>query len=141
MKPRKPIHPRSLENLEKGKFKKGQVANPLGGAAHDPEMKKLRTLTRAELVEIGNMVLKNNIKHLKEISKDEDATVIKRMLASIAYRIMIEGNMEAFDRLLNRMIGKVEDNVKFTGAVPGSAVRINVTLPDNGRTAKEEEDK
>lgn len=138
-KPKRKLAPQSLANLIPAQ--KGEVRNPEGARSHDPEMRKLRTLTRAELVEIGNLVLKNNIKQLKAISKDDDATVLKRMLASIAYRIIIEGNMEAFDKLLNRMIGKVQDDVKFTGIPQGPTARVVVTLPDNGRSVKIEEKK
>ncbi len=94
-------------------FKKGVSGNPLGRAIEDPAMRMVRHLTKQELVEIGNLVIKNNMKQLQAIAKDPNASVIKTMIASVAVKIVTRGDMQALDVLLNRLIGKVRDDVSI----------------------------
>lgn len=117
------------------KFKKGQSGNPSGGRAHDPALRMIRHLTKAELVEIGNLVIKNNMEELKKIGKDPNASVIKTMLAAVAVKIITKGDMHALDVLLNRLVGKVKDEVEHTGTL--HAPQVVVTLPSNGREVRE----
>jgi hypothetical protein len=97
-------------------FKKGQPSpNPLGRKLQDPAMRKLAKLTKEELVEVGSLILKGEIKNLKKLAVDTEATVLQRMVASVAVRIMGKGDMHALDLLLNRLIGKVKEEVEITG--------------------------
>lgn len=116
-------------------FKKGQVANPRGAGAHNPAMRELKNLTRSELVQVGNMIIKGTHRELKALVKNEDATVLQRMLASVAKRVVDTGDNGPLETLLNRFIGKVKDEVEMTGTgVLSAAPQIIVTLPDNGRS-------
>lgn len=116
------------------KWKKGQSGNPSGGRAHDPALKAVRNLTKNELVTIGNLIIKNDFNTLLELSKRDDATTLQRMIAAVAVRIVNNGDMAAFDVLLNRLVGKVKDEILHQGEI--NAPQIIVTLPDNGRSAK-----
>lgn len=126
-----PVNPKSLKNLRP--IKKGQVLNPKGGQAHDPHLKLIKMLTQKELAEIGNLVIKNNLDALKAIAKDKNATVIKVMLAAVAVKVIEKGDMHALDILLNRLVGKVKEQVEHLGNV---APQVVVTLPSNGREVK-----
>lgn len=115
-------------------FKKGEVRNPLGAGAHNPAVRALKNLTRNELVEVGNLIIKNNMRDLKKLAKDDDATVLQRMLAAVASKVVATGDQAALEVLLNRFVGKVKDEVEMTGTgILSSAPQIIVTLPDNGR--------
>lgn len=119
-------------------FQKGQSGNPLGGKLGDPNMKKLRALSKAELVEVGNLLVKGDVTALRENARDPKATVLQTMLASVAVKIISKGDMGALNQLLDRLIGKVKDEVHHTGdVIPGSRVTI-IELPDNGRRAPKE---
>jgi hypothetical protein len=122
---RKPPHP---------PWKPGQSGNPLGGKMHDPALKAIKNLTKAELVTIGNLIIKRDIKALKEVIDSKDATVLQVMLASVAEKIIRQGDMHALDILLNRLVGKVKDEIMHQGEI--NTPQIIVTLPDNGRSAK-----
>ncbi len=104
---------KTTKHLAQYKFKKGVSGNPAGARAHDPEMRMIKHLTKQELAEIGNLVIKNNMKALQAIAKDPNASVIKTMIASVAVKIVTKGDMQALDVLLNRLIGKVRDDVSI----------------------------
>lgn len=117
------------------RFKKGVVNNPNGARAHDPELKKLKALSKAEFVEIGNLVIKSSMNELKTISDNLDNPVLQIMISRVCLKIASKGDMTALNVLLDRLIGKVREDVKFTGDVSLPA-QIIVTLPSNGREAK-----
>lgn len=114
-------------------FQKGQSGNPEGGRAHDPELRELKTLTKKELVDVGNIIVKGDVANLKKIAADESATVLQRMLASVTARIISKGDMQALDVLLNRLVGKVKDEVKLGGEL--NLPQVIVTLPSNRKEA------
>lgn len=109
-------------------FKKGQSGNPLGGRAHDPVMRALKRLTKDELKEVGSLLLRGNLDALKEVSQDKKANVLKVMLASVCVRVMKQGDMHALDILLNRLVGKVKDEVDVVQA--DGPIKVNVYLPE-----------
>ncbi len=125
------VTPQSIANLKP--FKKGKSGNPAGKAKDPPELKKLKNLTKQELADIGSLIVKGDYVALRALAKAPGATVLQRMLASIAMRIIEKGDMHSLDILLNRMVGRVKEEVALTGNVP----QVVVNLPPNGREAKE----
>lgn len=94
------------------RFKKGEVANPLGGRAHNPALKRLKNLTEDEMVEIGSMIVKGSIDELKAIGNNPKAGVLKMMMASVALNTIKKGDAHALEILLTRLIGKPKDRVE-----------------------------
>lgn len=128
--------PRTGKQLTPHQFKKGKSGNPLGGKLHDPEIKILKRLSKEELKEVGNLVLQNDMKALQAIGKpDSGASVLKMMVAAVAVRVVQKGDMQALDILLNRLIGKVKDEVEHTGP-NGAPAMVMLTMPANGSEAK-----
>lgn len=125
----KTLHP----ELRKRLWKKGQSGNPGGRTKESPELKKIKNLTRIELVEVGNLIIKNDMKALRAVKKDPKASVLKVMIAAIADKAVKNGDMYKLDLLLNRLIGKVTDKLEVEGV---SAPQVIVTLPSNGREVK-----
>lgn len=132
---KKPDARKQNEPPKHTRWKKGQSGNPLGGAAISPETRALRNLTKAELVDVGNLVIKGDFDTLKALARAPKATVLQRMLASVAVKIIDKGDMHSLDILLNRMVGRVKEEVTLTSNVP----QVVVNLPANGREAKEDE--
>ncbi len=131
----KPKSKRPLPPIEH-RWKAGQSGNPLGRGAGDPALTAIKNLTKAELIEIGNLVIKGSVKQLRELKDDEDQTVLKRMLASVCVKVISKGDMQALDVLLNRLVGKVKDDVTVTNLNRGEPARVVVTLPNNNREGK-----
>ncbi len=116
-------------------YKKGQSGNPLGGKLHDPAMKAIKRLTKNELIEIGNFVIKGDVAALKALRKDDKTSVIKAMVASVALKAIAKGDQGAFEALMIRLIGKVKDEIEHTGSAV-IAPQVIVNMPSNGREAK-----
>jgi hypothetical protein len=120
------------------RFKKGQSGNPNGGRAHDQEAKKIKKLTSSELQEVMNLVIKNDLDALQAIVKDKSNSVLKVWIASIAVKGIQKGDGSALDKLLERMVGKVRQDMAFsdTEGNPLAPVQVIVGLPANGREGK-----
>lgn len=114
----------------KDRFRKGVSGNLEGGRKHNPEIKAIKRLTEAEMIEVGSLVLKGNIRELQLVLKDPTSSVLKCMMAGVAIKTIQKGDPHALDVLLNRLIGKVKERVEVTGI---DAPKVIVNLPANGR--------
>lgn len=122
-------------NVAPHAFKKGQSGNPRGRPVEPPELKLMKRLTRQELVEVGELIIMGDVGTLKKLRGDDSCTVLKGMFISVCMKILRDGDMEKFDKLMSRFIGKVKDelDVNHSGEVQG---RVLVMLPPNGREKK-----
>jgi hypothetical protein len=117
---------------EQYRWRKGESGNTNGRHKELPELKILKNLTKKELVDIGNLVVKGNVHRLRLVAENAfDEPVIKCMMAQVCLRIMEKGDMQALDVLLNRLIGKVKDEIHHQGDF--NAPQVILTLPANGR--------
>lgn len=122
------------EAARKTMFKKGQSGNPLGGKLHNPEIKLIKKLSEKELIEVATFVLQSKVGEIKARMKDPNTSVLQGMVLGLAAKIMTKGDASAFNALMDRMLGKVKDNVNFTGAVTtGGTSRVIISLPSNKR--------
>jgi len=121
-----------------GRWKKGQSGNLLGGRKHDPDIKRLKNLTKSELIEVGNLIVKGTVQELREKAADPSASVIQTMISAVAVKIMKQGDMQSLNVLLDRLIGKVKDEIHHSGDLPGQVI---VHLPDNGRSVNKDRKK
>ena len=111
------------EHLKKHQIKKGEVRNPIGAGAHDPALRAVRFMTKDEMAEVGKLILDKDFQQLREMAdslkvndgKKKNISVLKAMVASVAMRIISKGDMHALDILLNRLVGKVKDEVQLNG--------------------------
>lgn len=131
-------NPNSLKNLEATKFKKGQSGNPDGARKHNPIKRTIKRLTLKELKDLSCLLLDGDVEALKRIAKDPKTRSIKAMVASVAYRIVVKGDAQALNILLDRLVGKVPSPVRVSGHDGGPVESVNVVigLPSNGRESK-----
>ncbi len=143
--PKYKVIPRVKKPGEKGpthlppmetRWVKGIAPNPAGRPKDPPEMRRLKNLTKQELVDVGNIIVKGNMDDLKNIKGDPEASVLKTMIAAIAARVIRQGDMHALNVLLDRLIGKVKDEVRNEHHISNLPM-VTVTLPSNGREAKD----
>ncbi len=118
------------EHLRPHQWKKGTTGNPAGRPQVLPEEKLFKNLTKKELIEVGNYVIKGDLTALKNMAKRPGATVLQIMLAAVCIKVIQKGDMHQLDILLNRLVGKVRDEIHATGVVDAKVV---VNLPSNGR--------
>ena len=127
---------------EKGQFKPGTTPNPGGRPKDPPGYKEMKFLTKAELVRVGNMILQKTPNEILELNEEgTEANALQCMIASIVERIIRKGDMVGFNILMDRLIGKVKEevrgdlnlNVTEGGEVRVAGVRKVFSLPSNGR--------
>ena len=101
----------NVKNIKPHQFQKGKSGNPRGGQLHNPVMKAIKRLTNAEIADIGTMMLAGNVTALKKIWKDKTETPLRAMLAAVSLRAIESRDSYAFDVILNRIAGKVKDEL------------------------------
>lgn len=107
---------KSLLNLKK--IKKGQVLNPLGAGAHNPELRAIRRLTAIELAEVASLILDKDLKGLEQLIKDAQLpecgiSGLKVWIATIAAKGIKAGDSTRLDAILNRVVGKPKDHISM----------------------------
>lgn len=118
-------------------FPKGVSGNPSGRGKDIPGFKALANLTKKELADVSNVLIKGDMKGLRRIADDETAPAMLCLVASVMIKIYDRGDMQAFDMLLNRLIGKVKDELHHGGSIGGNSNgTVVVTLPSNGREVR-----
>lgn len=126
------LHPNSLKNLKSQK--PGAPGLNPRGRPPDALNAAMKKLTKEELQDIASVIIKGDIEQLKQITKDPKQTVLKVLVASVCIKAIQSGDMHALDILLNRLIGKVKEEVVWSGNPPAQVV---ISLPDNGKTLNE----
>ncbi len=111
-------------------------ARALELAKRFPGFQPLKNLSKKELVDVGNILLKGDMIGLAELAEDPTAPPLLATFANILCTIHRRGDMQGFDMLLNRLIGKVREEVHHGGSIGGThGSTVIVTLPTNGREA------
>lgn len=92
-------------------FKKGQVANPGG---FTKEQAEARRLTREGLKDLLNKLRLCTHAEMEDLLDNPNAPALERMLVK-CYRVIEEtGDIRQMDVLLDRLVGKVKDEVDVT---------------------------
>lgn len=118
----------NLQNLKP--FKKGQSGNPDGGRKHNPDVKKIRRLSKEEVADIASLLLEKNIEGLQAVINDPNSSTLKVWTATLVVKSMKKGDSKCWDVILSRIIGKVPEKFEHTGKDGGP-----MTFADYARIA------
>lgn len=99
-------------------FPAGNKANPKGGGALSPDIKKIRRLTTEEVHYVGSLVLSRDMETIDKIANDPKQPALRAWIAEIVASGHRGGNVNKFNALLDRLIGKVSDKVDITVKSP-----------------------
>lgn len=115
------------------KWKKGQSGNPSGRPKHYITAERVRTVIDT-LSAMSREAMHDKI-------QDPAATMLEIQIASIIARAAKDGDYGRMNFLLDRMIGKVSDEVnqRVTGASGEALPQIVVTLPSNSKEVKSDD--
>jgi hypothetical protein len=113
-------------------WKPGQSGNP-GGAKKG--VQQLKKLNPGELKGIIDIVMKRDVAALEEFKKNKKNTVLEMWIASVALEGIRKGDPFMLDKILERTVGKVKEEIKHEG-LPDNSPRVVVTIPSNGSERK-----
>ncbi len=102
---------RDYQDPVTNRFKKG---NPGGGRPKmHPDDHGIQKLTRTEVKTIMNRFAQMDIDKLESVLKDKSRTVLEHMVGRVCLVAMKEGDYRRLDALLDRMVGKVKEEVEI----------------------------
>jgi hypothetical protein len=114
-------------------FKKGQSGNPSGAAPVPEDIKEARKLTNFEFERLANKYLFGTAADIEKASKDPNTPLIELLVGSVIHKGVLEGDERRLDFLLNRLVGKVKDEIKHTGSIASAPATV-VILPAKDRS-------
>jgi hypothetical protein len=130
VKKKRTLNPNSLKNLKH--IKKGQVLNPRGGNAHNPEMKMIKELTIEGLKECVTLMTMGTLADLKIAVENPESSSMHVGVAKCMFDAINRGDWNTIERIIERVVGKVTVHVDHTSNGKELAPRILVKLPSNG---------
>ena len=122
------------------RIKPGQVLNPEGGRAHDPEKRALKKLTQEVFKDIVELALTSNITALQAIAKNPETPSVKVGVTTALVKAIQRGDWKTLEGIVARLIGNVKIEVDHTTAgrpIESNTQAVHVYLPANGRTKEE----
>lgn len=120
-------NPNSRKNLKP--IKKGQVLNPAGRGAENPYIRELRKFTNEYLKEVIEQAVMGNLAGLKAIVEDPNAPAIQVGVAKCMFEAISKGDWNTFERIFERIIGKVPIKVEAEGLAKG--IEVMFVKPDS----------
>ena len=122
-------------------FKPGNNANPLGGKAHNPELKALKKVTHETVKEIIDVALNGTLEDLQEIAKNKKSTALQVGIATSLAKAIQKGDMNTLGAIITRLCGEAPKKIDVTtnGKDINSPVvtKVLLQIPANGRTKEE----
>lgn len=105
--------------MPKGRpFVKGQSGNPLGGKLQNKELMAVRKLSKPELAEIATLIISGDINMINQIRNDPDETPLRKWICAVVSKGIQNGDMGTLNALLDRVVGKVKDEVEVSHPKP-----------------------
>lgn len=118
------------------RFKKGQSGNPNGRPRIPEDLKMARRLNKLELEKLLNQFLFMTPIEMEARVKSQDVTAIEAMIGSIIIKAVKDGDQQRLNFILERLIGKVKDQIDLTVVKPFIIKRPNGELVEMGAEAQ-----
>lgn len=92
----------------------GQSGNPSGRPNLDPELRKLRELTKEQFKELATLLLSGTQEDLAELLAKPDTSMLTTWMIRVILTGAENGDYAKLDSLMNRLVGKVKDEMELT---------------------------
>lgn len=138
---------RQLANLEKGKFKKGQVANPLGAGAHKKsplaaflhdceDIRGMMMPTPAEVAKMYFFIASLTEERLKELLQDKKQPMMMRI---IARGVLDKKGIDILEKIVNRAYGSQQRLDITTNGKELQREPLKIEIIDNAKQVDKKE--
>ena len=109
-----------------GLAKKGEIRNPEGGrSVHPPDLTAARALNKTELERILNKYLYMERPEVKQVlDKPDGVPMIELIVAKIAENALKFGDDKRLNFLLERLVGKVQQNIEIKGIIKHEGIGL-----------------
>ena len=98
----------------KTSFKKGETGNKGGRPKMDPEIKELLNLTKSAYREIALKYLNMSKKETLALKENDEMSMLEWAFVKCILVIHKKGDYATLDKMMDRVIGKVKDEVDLT---------------------------
>lgn len=95
----------------------GQSGNPKGRAPIPEDLKALKEMSQIEVDRSLHELIHFTFSELEAIRKNQSTSNLKRMLIAVILEAIQKGDHYRLDFLLNRIVGKVKDQVEHSGKI------------------------
>jgi len=102
------------QNIEKYKFKKGEVANPTGRPRKYVSLLKEQGYKLAEINDTIQNMMSMNIDELKDVYDNPKATILEKTIANAMVKSLKKGSLYSLETLLTRVYGKPKETQSIT---------------------------
>lgn len=114
-------------------WKKGQSGNPNGRPPMPPELKAFKKLSPSLVHATVNKFCNMTLPELEAYLKSGKAIVIERMVGEVMAAAARGGDQTRLNFILDRVIGKVRDEMHHTADIGDDTPKVIIMLPANGR--------
>lgn len=96
------------------KFVKGQSGNPNGRPHLPADLVELKKLTQAQFQRLLFKFVNTPVAELKALLADPKTPLLELMIGKVVVKAISDGDYKRLDFLLDRMIGKVKEQIQVT---------------------------
>ena len=132
---------KSLANLKPAA--KGDVRNPLGGNSHNPLTRALKRVTQDSYCEALSIAFERQEDELEKFVNNPETPMLQKFVAKAMLSAFKRGDFAFVERIADRLIGKVSDNMVINQTGAGNVVAQIAVMSDaeiKSRVAKLKED-
>lgn len=113
-------------------IKKGEVRNPAGRPPTPEYLKAGKKITKLKFQEILHKYCNHSLEELKLVFSRKTTPALDLVVIKILIEAIRKGDEKKLGFLLDRIIGKVKDEVEVTGDGLSQGVVVNFTKPEDG---------
>ncbi len=122
--PKRPIP----EALRAHAFQPGQSGNPEGARKHNPIRRALKNLTVESYRKVIEAVCTGNVDNLREMIADPKTSALQVGVATAFVKALQAGDYVTIERIAERIVGKIPDELKVTSANVNANLTAKIDL-------------